>query len=66
LPKPEIQRVVPLETSVAERLIEVVPGCYQALVVLAAGNRNEGECFGLTVDGLTFCAVSSRSTARCS
>jgi integrase len=55
LPKPEVQRVVPLETSVVERLIEVVPDHYRALVVLAAGTgMRQGECFGLTVDRVDF------------
>ena len=55
LPKPEVQRVVPLETSVVEKLVEVIPGRYQALVVLAAGTgMRQGECLGLTVDRIDF------------
>jgi len=55
LPKPEVQRVVPLETSVVEKLVEVIPGRYQALVVLAAGTgMRQGECLGLTVDRVDF------------
>ena len=49
--------VEPLATEVVEGLMDAVPERYQALVVLAAGTgMRQGECFGLTVDRVDFCA----------
>ena len=55
LPRSEPNQVEPLETSVVEALIDVIPDRYRALVVLAAGTGlRQGECFGLTRDRVNF------------
>ena len=55
LPKVRRKQVVPLTTEQVEAVRAALPEHLQALVTLAAGTgMRQGECFGLTVDRVSF------------
>jgi integrase len=59
LPEIARERVVPLELHQVQALADAMPERYRALVILGAGTGlRQGEAFGVTVDGSTFCVAS--------
>jgi integrase len=55
LPRKEVRRVVPLETTEVLALIDAMPDRYRAAAVVAAGaGLRQGEVFGLTADRVDF------------